>query len=168
MHLIFVTLIPFTVLFCLNKTIHRKLSERDDSVRRTGDETLRRRELRLARVSLCIVLLYMVCHSPKLVPTVCEILFEDAKVGRVWATSKMYIWHSTPCRHPSVFQQSQTLIWSSWEWHQKVQWYLEKCKGLHFSDWLSHIMTRKDIQTSPREPGHFECHTLGLRSNIRF
>ena len=81
LHLIFVTLIPFTVLFCLNKTIHRKLSERDDSVRRTGDETLRRRELRLARVSLCIVLLYMVCHSPKLVPTVCEILYEDAKVG---------------------------------------------------------------------------------------
>ena len=81
LHLIFVTLIPFTVLFCLNKTVHRKLSEGLISVRRTGHETLRRRELRLARVSLCIVLLYMVCHSPKLVPTVCEIVYGDAKVS---------------------------------------------------------------------------------------
>ena len=81
LHLIFVTLIPFSILFCLNKTIHRKLTEGLISMRRTGHEALRRRELRLARVSLGIVLLYMVCHSPKLVPTVCEIVFGDAKVG---------------------------------------------------------------------------------------
>ena len=49
-------------------------------MRRTGHETLRKRELRLARVSLGIVLLYMVCHSPKLVPTMCEIVYGDAKV----------------------------------------------------------------------------------------
>jgi hypothetical protein len=51
-------------------------------MRRTGHETLRKQELRLARVSLGIVLLYMVCHSPKLVPTLCEIVYGDAKVGK--------------------------------------------------------------------------------------
>ena len=83
LHLIFVTLIPFSVLLWLNKTIHRKLSEGIISMRRTGHETLRKRELRLARVSLGIVLLYMVCHSPKLVPTMCEIVYGDAKVGKL-------------------------------------------------------------------------------------
>ena len=80
-HLLFVTLIPFIVLFGLNKTIHRTLSERLVTLRRTGHESLRRRELRLARVSLGIVVLYMLCHSPKLLPTVCEIVYKDAKVG---------------------------------------------------------------------------------------
>ena len=80
LHLIFVSLIPFTVLFWLNKTIHRKLSKQLVRLRRTGHRSLRRRELRLARVSLGIVLLYMVCHLPKMVPTVCEIVYKDAKV----------------------------------------------------------------------------------------
>ena len=80
LHLIFVSIIPLAVLFWLNKTIHRKLCDGIISVRRTGHETLRRREIRMARVSLGIVLLYMVCHTPKLVPTVCEIVYGDAKV----------------------------------------------------------------------------------------
>ena len=91
LHLIFVSLIPFTVLFWLNKTIHKKLSERLFRLRRTGHRSLRRRELRLARVSLAIVLLYMVCHSPKLVPTVCEIVYKDAKVS--WINFAMLLPH---------------------------------------------------------------------------
>ena len=82
LHVIFLTLFPSLLLFRLNKTIHRKLSENISSVRRTSHETLRRRELRLARVSLCIVFLYMACHSPKLVLTMCEIVYQDTKVGK--------------------------------------------------------------------------------------
>ena len=92
LHLIFVSLIPFTVLFWLNKTIHNKLSERLVTLRRTGHRSLRRRELRLARVSMGIVLLYMVCHSPKLVPTVCEIVYKDAKVGCIQFTYEVVPW----------------------------------------------------------------------------
>ena len=51
-----------------------------DIVPRTGHDSLRRRELRLARVSMCIVILYMVCHAPKLLPTLLELLQEDPKV----------------------------------------------------------------------------------------
>ena len=47
---------------------------------RTGHDSLRKRELRLARVSMMIVLIFMVCHSPKIVPTVCEIVHGDAEV----------------------------------------------------------------------------------------
>jgi hypothetical protein len=32
LHLIFITIIPFLVLFCLNKIIYRKLSEVDQSL----------------------------------------------------------------------------------------------------------------------------------------
>ena len=51
-----------------------------DIVPRTGHDSLRRRELRLARVSMCIVILYMVCHAPKLLPTLLELLQGDPKV----------------------------------------------------------------------------------------
>lgn len=47
---------------------------------RTGHDSLRKRELRLARVSMIIVLIFMVCHSPKIIPSVCEIAHGDAKV----------------------------------------------------------------------------------------
>ena len=90
LHLVFVTLIPFSVLLWLNKTIHRKLSEGLISMRRTAHETLRKRELRLARVSLGIVLLYIVCHSPKLVPTMCEIIYGDPKVGKLRHPTLLY------------------------------------------------------------------------------
>ncbi|XP_023320604.1 FMRFamide receptor-like [Eurytemora carolleeae] len=52
MHFIMVTILPFIVLFSLNKIIHRKLCEASSSVRRTGDAKVRQRELRMARVSL--------------------------------------------------------------------------------------------------------------------
>ena len=47
---------------------------------RTSHDSLRRREVRLARVSMAIVLLYLVCHTPKLVPSLCEILYGDPEV----------------------------------------------------------------------------------------
>ena len=48
---------------------------------RTGHDSLRRREMRLARVSMCIVLLYMICHLPKLLPTLLELIYADPEVG---------------------------------------------------------------------------------------
>ena len=80
LHLIFVSLIPMVVLLSLNRAIHVKLSERHMLLRRTGHRSLRRRELRLARGSLFIVWLFMFCHLPKLIPSVCEILFNNDKV----------------------------------------------------------------------------------------
>ena len=87
------------LLFCLNKAIYSKLADYLVVVRRyaaelyslllftlslqmfrTGHDSLRKRELRLARVSMMIVLIFMVCHSPKIVPTVCEIVHGDAEV----------------------------------------------------------------------------------------
>jgi len=80
LHLIFVNIIPFGLLLWLNKKIHQKLSEHLLDIRRTGHDTLRRRELRLARVSMLIVLIYMICHTPKLIPTMCELIYGNAKV----------------------------------------------------------------------------------------
>ena len=51
-----------------------------DCLPRTGHDSLRRREMRLARVSMCIVLLYMICHLPKLLPTLLELIFQDPEV----------------------------------------------------------------------------------------
>ena len=60
---------------------HFFLSKGFVSVRRTSHKSLRKREVRMARVSLAIVFLFLICHSPKIVPTVCEIVYSDAKVS---------------------------------------------------------------------------------------
>merc|ERR1712141_867844 len=80
LHFIFIVMIPFTILFWLNSSIYRKLSEQAVMLRRTGQKHLRRRETRLGRVSLTIVAVYLLCHTPKLVLTLCEIIFKDAKI----------------------------------------------------------------------------------------
>ena len=38
--------------------------------------------MRLARVSMSIVLVYMICHLPKLLPTLLELICKDPEVGR--------------------------------------------------------------------------------------
>ena len=71
----------------LTRQIHLKILQspvpRHCVLPRTSHDSLRRREVRLARVSMAIVLLYLVCHTPKLVPSLCEILYGDPKVGAV-------------------------------------------------------------------------------------
>ena len=68
----------------LTRQIHLKILQspvpRHCVLPRTSHDSLRRREVRLARVSMAIVLLYLVCHTPKLVPSLCEILYGDPKV----------------------------------------------------------------------------------------
>lgn len=44
------------------------------SVRRTGHESLRRREIRMAKVSITIVIIFLICHTPKTFPTILELL----------------------------------------------------------------------------------------------
>jgi hypothetical protein len=41
------------------------LRQASSSVRRTGDAQFKRREMRMARVSLIIVFLFMLCHTLK-------------------------------------------------------------------------------------------------------
>merc|ERR1712141_434407 len=90
LHFIFIVMIPFTILFWLNSSIYRKLSEQAVMLRRTGQKHLRRRETRLGRVSLTIVAVYLLCHTPKLVLTLCEIIFKDAKVIKIFVTNTLF------------------------------------------------------------------------------
>lgn len=77
LHLIFITIIPFGTLLALNIIIYRKLTEASMAVRRTGDEQVRRREVRMARISITIVIIFLLCHILKLVPSLCEIVTGD-------------------------------------------------------------------------------------------
>ena len=49
LHFIFILIIPFSLLFWLNTSIYRKLSEQAVMLRRTGQKHLRRRETRLGK-----------------------------------------------------------------------------------------------------------------------
>ena len=52
LHLIFIIIIPFSILFWLNTSIYRKLSEQAVLLRRTGQKQLRKRETRLGEWSV--------------------------------------------------------------------------------------------------------------------
>ena len=107
LHFILILIVPFALLFWLNSSIYKKLTEQAVTLHRTGQKYLRKREMRLGkerqinirlldieemiyfhllmktisgRVSMSIVLVYLLCHSPKLVLTFFEIMFKDAMV----------------------------------------------------------------------------------------
>ena len=52
-----------------------------DQMRRSAEQSLRRRELRLARVSLLIVFIFLLCHTPKVLPSMFEIAIGDIHVS---------------------------------------------------------------------------------------
>ena len=56
-------------------------ASRHVSVRRSTEPRLRKREQRLARISLLIVMIFITCHSVKNIPTVFEIFGKDPRVS---------------------------------------------------------------------------------------
>ena len=76
-----VSVVPLVLLAWLNTRIHAVLtgSPQQCHTRRTANSALRRRELRLGRGSLAIVLLFSLCHAPRIIPTLCELLGPDPK-----------------------------------------------------------------------------------------
>ena len=50
-------------------------------LRRNIDSKLRKRERRLARISLLIVIIFIICHSVKNIPTVFELFGKDPRVN---------------------------------------------------------------------------------------
>jgi len=75
LHLLFSIIIPFSVLLPMNSAIYRKLVTLPrPSIRRSEEGRLRRREMRLARISVLIVIMFIICHSLKIVPSLLEIL----------------------------------------------------------------------------------------------
>ena len=50
------------------------------TLRRTCDLSLRQREQRLARISLLIVLIFVICHTVKNIPSLYEICGKDPRV----------------------------------------------------------------------------------------
>ena len=101
LHFILILLLPFALLLWLNSSIYKKLTEQPFHHHRTGQTFIRRREMRLGkdylmknnktnvlcnistlgRVSMMIVLVYFLCHTPKLCLSIFEITFKDTKVS---------------------------------------------------------------------------------------
>ena len=50
------------------------------TLRRSTDSALRKRERNLAKISLLIVAIFIICHSVKNIPTVFEIFEKDPRV----------------------------------------------------------------------------------------
>ncbi|XP_023320601.1 FMRFamide receptor isoform X2 [Eurytemora carolleeae] len=81
LHFIFNSILPLSILLTLNTAIYRKLStcveQMPGQLRRSTEGHLRRRELRLARISLLIVFIFVLCHTPKVFPSAFEICGQD-------------------------------------------------------------------------------------------
>ena len=64
----------------LNLMSHLRLSFQ--TLRRSTDSVLRKREQKLARISILIVIIFIICHSLKNIPTLFEIFGKDPRVSR--------------------------------------------------------------------------------------
>ena len=86
LNLLFNIIFPLVSLVILNTAIYKKLNQmnppsREVSVRRSTEMRLRKREQRLGKISLLIVLIFIICHSLKNIPTIFEIFGKDPRVS---------------------------------------------------------------------------------------
>lgn len=100
LNLLFNIILPLLFLVILNRRIYNKLNQvrfiskekekkilsqisfsSRHSVRRSTEPRLRKREQRLARISLLIVMIFITCHSVKNIPTIFEIFGKDPRVS---------------------------------------------------------------------------------------
>jgi len=73
------TALPLALLLSLNSFIYARLATLRSRMRRTQEGTLRRRERRMARISLLIVLIFVICHTLKTVPSIFELFGKDPR-----------------------------------------------------------------------------------------
>ena len=117
LNLLFNILLPLLSLVILNRRIYNKLNQvrfnsketekkilsqisfsSRHSVRRSTEPRLRKREQRLARISLLIVMIFITCHSVKNIPTIFEIFGKDPRVSE--STLNIFI-------HLKIFQRNR-------------------------------------------------------------
>jgi len=79
LNLIFSVIIPFLSLFFLNFHICRILMQQNGILRRTGENSLRRRERRLVMTCLAIVVVFLSCHTLKMILNIIEVYYIDFK-----------------------------------------------------------------------------------------
>ena len=84
MNLIVNLIIPTIVLGVLNCMIYRALqkSMTSNSIRRNrggenSEEALRKRDIRLTRVAIIIVCIFIICHLPRFIPNVVEMFLSQ-------------------------------------------------------------------------------------------
>ena len=99
-------------------------------MRRTTESNLRKRERRLARISLLIVFIFIICHSVKNIPTMFEILGHDPRVICLEAILTIKCSQGSPCllsaaphwSPPSNYQQQcQLSCLLSWQLQEGCQ-----------------------------------------------
>ena len=83
MTLIFNTLLPVMTLGILNYLTYKALSqsvhnnENNQLRSHGGGETVRKRETRITKASIGITLMYLVCHTPRVIPNLNEIIANE-------------------------------------------------------------------------------------------
>ena len=108
MNLIFNTFFPQILMIVMNYLIYRTMNCREEMqrnsqnnlrsfnggngngiIRRSCENTLRRREARITRASIAITVMFVVCHAPRCIPNLMELLkyFPQVKIIKYWAAS---------------------------------------------------------------------------------
>ena len=78
-------IIPTLVLGVLNCLVYRALRKNTfvgNKLRRSGrgEEALRKRDIRLTRISIVIVVVFIICHLPRFIPIIAEMFIELTQV----------------------------------------------------------------------------------------
>lgn len=91
--------LPVVVLVTLNVLIYQAMSrskkscENGPKLRRSTENTLRKREMRITNASIVIVIIFVICHSPRFLPNVIELFLKQQEFPKVLTFS---VKHNVP------------------------------------------------------------------------
>ncbi len=96
MNFIFMGLLPFVLLIILNSLMLHNLVKQYRSSNAANLTLCNQKEIALAKVSLTIVIIFIVCHSVKWIPNLYELARlanEDKRAWPPWVESVTHISH---------------------------------------------------------------------------
>jgi hypothetical protein len=82
MNLIFMGLVPFLLLIVLNSLMLHTLASQNSSTNAANLTLCNQKEIAMAKVSLTIVIIFIVCHSVKWIPNLYELARKAIQISR--------------------------------------------------------------------------------------
>ena len=101
-------IIPTTLLVVLNCLIYRALRKNKfmgEQLRRNGGgqkESLRKRDVRLTRIAIAIVCVFICCHLPRFIPNLVELFTELPKVFLTYNVTNLVSFPHPPNNNKNI------------------------------------------------------------------
>ena len=109
---LFLPTIVLGVLNCLVYQALKKSTSLSTQLRRSGrgEEAMRKRDIRLTRIAIVIVGVFLACHLPRFIPNIVEMLFGLPPAGNPFTPSSGSLHHLQPLLKQIFSESSDSLM----------------------------------------------------------